>query len=209
MAYTWFRFYNDAVNDPKVQRLPPPIFKFWINCLCLASAGAGGVLPGVVDLAFSQRLSQKQAENYLNALVLGGLVDQTENGLKPHNWDHRQFKSDSSTERVKRFRNAARNVSETGPDTDSDQTITESERRKVLNFVVGKKNGVQNGHTIQDPGERLNRFQKWLAESFGSDGYKIVGAALDKENPLHKRSLALCMAKTQEHGKGWPHQWPK
>lgn len=206
MTYTWFRFYNDAVNDPKVQRLSPFLFRFWINCLCLASAN-GGRLPDLVDVAFSQHLSQKQAEANLDALISAGLVDHTEAGLSPHNWDRRQFKSDTSTERVKRFRNASKALPETGPDTDSEQTIPESERNKVLNFVVGKSNGVKNGHTIQDPAERLNRFQKWLAEALGRDGYSIVGAAMDQNSPLHRRSLDLCKAKTKELGKGWPHQW--
>ena len=33
----WFRFYHDAIDDPKVQRLPGDVFKFWVNLLCLAS----------------------------------------------------------------------------------------------------------------------------------------------------------------------------
>lgn len=80
--------------------------------------------------------------------------------------------------------------------------------QKVVNlngFSVGRKNGES---TIKDPQERLNRFQKTLAEAIGRDGYQIVGAAADPENPLHSRSLALCQAKAKELGKGWPPQWP-
>lgn len=81
---------------------------------------------------------------------------------------------------------------------------------KVVNlngFVVGKKPREET--TIRDAGERLSRFQKTLAEAMGRDGYSIVGAAQDPGNPLYARSLALCQAKAEELGKGWPHQWPK
>ena len=43
----WFRFYGDALNDPKVQMLPPETFKSWVNVLCLASQN-DGVL-GTID----------------------------------------------------------------------------------------------------------------------------------------------------------------
>lgn len=205
MTFRWFRFYNDAVNDPKVQRLPPEIFKLWINVLCLASANAGRI-PDLVDTAFSLRMAEKDAESGMSVLENSGLVDRDEFGLKPHNWDARQFKSDSSTERVKRFRSVSKAVTETGPD--QTQTRTESERkRKISGFVVGKKNGFGNGYTIQDPDERLNRFKKTLAEAIGRDGYMVVGQASDPENPLYGRSLALCKDVAKKLGKGWPHQW--
>jgi len=33
----WFRFYNDALDNPKVQLLPSDLFKTWVNLLCIAS----------------------------------------------------------------------------------------------------------------------------------------------------------------------------
>lgn len=206
MADTWFRFYNNAVNDPKVQRLNPNLFKFWINILCIASQNAGHI-PRVEDVSFSVRLPQDKVESLLDSLVCNNLIHKTDHGFIPHNWDKRQFKSDGSTERVKRFRNRKETFHETGPD----QTITDTDHKMVdfSKFVVGKKSGIKNGHTIQDPIERLNRFQKTLAEAMGRDGYSIVGAASDPANPLYARSLALCKAKAKELDKGWPNQWPQ
>jgi hypothetical protein len=58
----------------------------------------------------------------LAQLHAAGLLDKTETGFTPHNWNGRQYKSDVSTERVKRFRQHKRNVSstvtETAPETD-------------------------------------------------------------------------------------------
>ena len=42
----WFRVYDDLVDDPKVQRLDPSLFKALINLWCLTSAN-GGVLPPI------------------------------------------------------------------------------------------------------------------------------------------------------------------
>src|SRR6185503_3577440 len=100
---SWFRFYDDAVNDPKVQRLPPELFKFWVNILCVASKHQG-VLPSVPDIAFSIRMAPERVEQRMVALRDAGLLDETETGTAPHNWNGRQYKSDVSNERVRRYR---------------------------------------------------------------------------------------------------------
>jgi len=37
----WFRVHDDLVDDPKVQRLDPRLFKALVNLWCLASANGG------------------------------------------------------------------------------------------------------------------------------------------------------------------------
>lgn len=120
MAHTWFRFYNESVDDPKVQRLSPPLFKFWINCLCLASKH-GGTLPELDHVAFSLRMTERTAQESQESLIASGLLDVVGNSVSPHNWNGRQYNSDVSTERVKRFRQRSKTVSATVPDTDSEQ----------------------------------------------------------------------------------------
>ena len=56
----WFRAYNEALDDPKVQRLPGELFKTWFNLLCVASR-CGGSLPALGDLAFMLRLGEDEA----------------------------------------------------------------------------------------------------------------------------------------------------
>lgn len=122
----WFRMYATVLNDPKVQRLPDPLFRSWVNILCLACEHDGS-LPSVDDIAFALRTDSKKMLKVVEALLKAGLLDDSETGLKPHNWGSRQYKSDVSTDRVKRFRNAKRNVSpavsETPPDTETEQSI--------------------------------------------------------------------------------------
>ncbi len=109
MSGRWWRAYNRARNDPKVQRLPGETFKAWFNLVCLASEN-GGHLPSLADCAFELRKSEDATGKILDSLKSAGLFDDTGNGLSPHNWDGLQYKSDVSNERVKRHRKRQRNV---------------------------------------------------------------------------------------------------
>jgi len=51
----WFRYHTDALDNPKVQELPPELFKFWVNLLCLARL-YDGVLPDDRTIAFRLRM---------------------------------------------------------------------------------------------------------------------------------------------------------
>ena len=106
----WFRMDDDVVNDPKVQNLPDPLFRAWVNILCVASKH-DGVLPPLRDVAFILRLKEPAAAAILSKLHLAGLLDKTESSFKPHNWEGRQFKSDrdaTAADRAKRYRDAKR-----------------------------------------------------------------------------------------------------
>jgi len=129
---TWFRLYNEVVFDPKVQRLSPKMFKLWINFLCLTSK-SDGILPKVSDLSFNLHLTEAKILAAITHLTSRGLIDTTDKGLMPHGWDKRQFKSDGSTERVKRFREKAGNVSETLHETVSKQDQTRTDTEQIQN----------------------------------------------------------------------------
>jgi hypothetical protein len=124
MSY-WFRLYTELLNDPKAQRLSGEQFKGWINILCLAKEN-GGLIPPIGDIAFKLRMSEEDANCLVEELVRRELLDSDGKNMTPHNWHKRQFESDLSTERVKRFRN----VSETSPETEAD-TETEPEQSRA------------------------------------------------------------------------------
>lgn len=131
----WFRLYADLLNDPKVQNLDGELFKSWINILCIASANEG-VLPPVDDIAFALRTDKNGAETVIERLHNATLIDRVNGGpngwhYAPHGWKKRQYKSDSSTDRVKRFRKRSSNGDVTPPDTETD-TETDNIARKAL-----------------------------------------------------------------------------
>lgn len=119
----WFRFYDSALDDPKVQALPGDLFKIWVNLLCVASKCNGEC--NVTDLPFMLRMDVTVVDQAIGNLSDRGLLEEIDGGLvTPHNWDKRQYKSDTSNERVKKHRNQKRNVTHTvtvtPPDTDTD-----------------------------------------------------------------------------------------
>lgn len=104
----WFRFYDEALDDPKVQRLPGDLFKAWVNLLCLASRH-GGVFPALADAAFALRTTEADLAKKLAALVAAGLVDAPEGELmQPHGWASRQYDSDSAADRMRKSRERKR-----------------------------------------------------------------------------------------------------
>lgn len=128
----WFRMYNEALDDPKVQSLNGNDFKGWVNILLLACRHEG-ILPPLDDIAFALRINSNAASKLMKKLEGHGLIEliDTDDAYgKPHGWDKRQFKSDESTDRVKRFRNGKRNVSSgvtvTAPEAET-ETDTEAE----------------------------------------------------------------------------------
>jgi hypothetical protein len=128
----WFRVYDDLVDDPKVQRLDPPLFIALINLWCLTSAN-GGVLPPIDEIAFKLRMKPQRAQRVLDALKAAGLFEDDQTGTHPHNWAGRQHKSDvedpTAAERMRRHRNRQRNNGVTRPATSrSPETDTEAEK---------------------------------------------------------------------------------
>ena len=138
MGKPWFRYYTEALNDPKVQELPPKYFKIWVNILCIACE-TDGKLPTISQLSFKLRLTISAARNAVLCLVKAGLLDVifgTTDCYTPHSWDKRQFKSDTPNERVQRYRKRQCNVTVTPPDTDTD---TDTEEEKKDSQVLKKK----------------------------------------------------------------------
>lgn len=104
--------YTDIPNNPKVQRLPGPLFKFWINCLCLY--GKKGFFPPAADIAWALQLPEAAALKNIRSLIDARLLEESKqdvgfenlvvDAMHPHDWDDLQFESDTSRERQKAYR---------------------------------------------------------------------------------------------------------
>lgn len=112
MSNHWWRAYDDAVDNAKLLLLSDAQHRGWFNLLCLASAN-GGTLPEMKVMSVKLRMKPARVQALIDGLTEAKLIDQTETGTRPHDWNDRQYKSDVSTTRVKRFRERKRNVSET------------------------------------------------------------------------------------------------
>ena len=127
----WFRFYSEVLNDPKVQTLPSPIFKIWVNCLCVAanSGTPNGTIGTIEDVSFALRETKDSVSSAFRTLEQLGIIVTVDETFHIAQWKKRQFKSDTSTERVKQHRKRFSNVSVTPPDTDTD-TDTDTEKKE-------------------------------------------------------------------------------
>jgi DNA-binding transcriptional ArsR family regulator len=138
----WFRVYDDLVDDPKVQRLSGDMVKSLLNLWCLASQN-DGMLPAADDIAFKLRMTPSKVAKLLSVLGECGLIDSEEEGLRPHNWNGRQYKSDvtdpTAALRQKAYRernktrdfdrNGAVTVTDTRTDTEAD-TEADTEQKE-------------------------------------------------------------------------------
>ena len=119
----WFRFYSEALHDPKVRRLPSGLFKDWVLVLCLANEGKPrGVLPPVKDIAYHFNRTPAKVEALLSDLQGRGLLDEKGGGLMPHNWRERQPGWDDSAERQRRHR---------GRDNNATVTVSSRDRHRL------------------------------------------------------------------------------
>lgn len=121
----WFRAYADTHRNPKIAKLTDRQFRLWHNLLCVAAEN-DGLIPPADELKSILKVRLDHLLTGVEGLIKGGLIDRLEGGYAPRNWDERQYKSDTSTGRVHKFR-AKRNVSETAPDTEAD---AETEKKK-------------------------------------------------------------------------------
>jgi hypothetical protein len=120
----WLRLYTEFAFDPKVQLLDETLQRRYVMLLCLAGAG---ITPtsDVSQVDFALRIGVSKCEETRSSLVARGLI--TDDWF-PTAWDKRQFQSDSSTERVKRFRKRHRDVPGGATGTASEQSRTEQSR---------------------------------------------------------------------------------
>lgn len=138
----WLRLYDELLDDPKVQRLPAGDFKAWVNLLCLANRH-DGVLPDEEAIAFALRIDEIACRSLLERLSNAGLIDRLNGGangsrIAPHGWNKRQYKSDTSTDRVKRFRQRSKTATETPPEAETEAETEETRKTATVVADGGK-----------------------------------------------------------------------
>lgn len=122
----WFRLWSDIANNPKVQRLPAPLFKAWINLLCLANQGQPrGSLPGrIEDIAFGLRIKPSAAATIIDRLIEKRLLDLGgDRRYHVHNWTRWQRESDDVATRVSQHR-ARKDSDDVGPENEGNVTAS-------------------------------------------------------------------------------------
>lgn len=121
----WFRLYAEIIDNETVRLLA---FEDRWHFVAIMACKCSGLLDSEGDnnllrrkLSVKLGLALRELEAMAERLGEVGLIDPET--FQPKGWDDRQFKSDTSRERVRAFRDRKKqgsNVTETAQDTDSD-----------------------------------------------------------------------------------------
>lgn len=146
----WLRLYTEVLDDPKILSLSYEMRWHWMAILCvfrrnpeIFSKNFEEILKEK-SLKFALRVTENKLRKILEQLINAGLIDRVDQGLTPHNWDGRQYQSDTSAERTRRYRRRKCDVTVTPPeyrDTDiqkEKKDIPEPAARIVYGFERGK-----------------------------------------------------------------------
>ena len=152
----WFRLYAEMIDDPKIGRLNDAQFRLWIEILCLACKGEdGNTLQTIDDINWSLRRNVTETLHELLHETLVKLDDKEM--VYVTNWEKRQFSSDNSTDRVRKYRENNKkvkgNVTETlqkrkcnaieqnrtDTDTDTDKNREEISKKTTTKTLTQKQ----------------------------------------------------------------------
>jgi len=120
----WFRLYRDIIHDDKIKLLAFEDRWHFVAILCMKCDGLLDEPDSDIKdrrIAVNLGVQVRELGEIRRRLVEVGLIDET---LNPLAWDELQFKSDSSAERVRAYRERVKqscNVSVTPQDTDTDK----------------------------------------------------------------------------------------
>jgi hypothetical protein len=116
----WFRLYSEFSDDPKVQMMPEAMQRRLIMLLCERCKCE---TLHETERAFHWRITETELAETKTLFIKKGFIDDDWNLL---NWDRRQFLSDSSTDRVRKHRQASKQ-NETLRKQEDDVTVTPPE----------------------------------------------------------------------------------
>lgn len=135
MANPWFRLYSEFEDDPKVQMMSEAMQRRFVMLMC---SRCKGVKLTEMQMSFKWRITAAEVQETKACFIEQGFIDEH---WELVNWNRRQFVSDSSTDRVRQYRERLKqdetlqgndgNVTVTAPDTDTDSEQKQIKKQKV------------------------------------------------------------------------------
>lgn len=161
MAMHWFRMWVDAIDDEKLRLLAFEDRWHFVAILCLKSSG-------LLDEPESDLKRQKiciklgldslELETVVKRLVTVGLVSPD---IQPVKWSKRQFVSDSSTKRVRKFRERQRNVSVAPSEDRLQKQNTDTEK----NLEPPRRSARPRTRRVPDDFKVTDAMREWAAKT--------------------------------------------
>jgi hypothetical protein len=130
VSLTWFRLYGETVDDAKLKLLAFEDRWHFIAILCCKAQGIlDNTKPALLERTIAAKLGLdlRALDEVKRRLVE---VDLLTDSWQPTGWERRQYASDDSTARVRRFREKSKNLpqtpSEEETETDTERAVTET-----------------------------------------------------------------------------------
>lgn len=125
----WFRFYHEFVDDPKIAMMSDSDQLLWVKALCLAndSKERGVITLSDDEICWKLRVSIEVWKHAIDKFRAKGMIEHCESGYKITNWNARQFKSDSSAERVAGHRSRQKELQAKGCNV----TVTPPDQKQI------------------------------------------------------------------------------
>jgi len=208
---SWWRAWAEACHDPKLLSLSLRDRWHWHEALSFACLH-GGRIQSADHLRRFCGLRADVMQGIVQRLCDAGLLEPDgTGGFVPHNWNGRQFKSDSSTERTRKYRQRERHsdVPCDGPE----QNRTEQIRKKdsvdaAAKSAAAGSNGIQRSKASKDAkGTRLP--EDWLpleADLAYAHQRGLNGQQLSDEIEKFKNHW-LAKAGREARKINWPRTW--
>lgn len=215
----WFRFYHEAYKNPKIKRMRPELFKFWVQLLCVASDSPDrGTIESADHLACAMGLRLPLVDRLTRELAASNLLVISASGsLTPYHWSERQPDGDDAAKRKKNYRDKtcvesksdgepqlSRDVSENVPPLElelDDLTKVKSECENVTPIVVETnleqpKSPILNPVKTENPKTPTPRTSKWEPTIFRANRPEKV-APDTWEGWMQVRKLKECVDSQQ------------
>jgi len=191
MGMMWFRMYHEMIEDPKIGTLTDAQFRLWVELLCLACCEGNCGDTGMNEEELNWKLRRNVSET-LHVLFQRNLIEHAEykkghKTIKIKNWEKRQYTSDNSTDRVRKYREKQKkkegNVSETLQkqecnviDTDTDINIKE----KKYPFKYEKKVPIPKNFCLTDDMRKYAKRLKYIGNDLEGWTEKMILSAKAK-----------------------------
>lgn len=200
MANTWFRCYSEFASDPKVQMMSEADQRRLVMLFCLRCDETLETLHET-ELAFHLRISEEELARTKALFIDKNFIDKHWN---LQNWNSRQFLSDSSTDRVRRYRQAKK----------QDETLHKRNEtlHETTNETDATKCNALDTDTDTDTEQRQNREKKQKQAPAAKAAPLVLPPWIDSEawaafeemrkrlrKPMTPRARELILAKLQAY----------
>ena len=178
------------------------------------------------DVSDETAVTLHETEEAIKIFLKQNMLDEEDGLLKVTNWDKRQFTSDYSTQRVRKYREKKRkgNVSETPPDTDTDTDLSSSKSLSAVKKAYEQNMGVLTPIVLEGledwikdlpadviltaieraakANKRQYNYLNGILNNWHKAGLKTIGAIKAQEGEVKNEQVKQYTKKTPRNTKG-------